>query len=785
MKFYRFNLNTDVEYEAVRSTVDSSLGYSGITCISPYATAPVDQRGRVLLSLSDNQPGYLSLVYQFGLLVTAKKAKELTQDEYDQSFAPASSGGVSSWNDLTDKPTSFTPSLHASTHASGGSDAVSIVAAQVSDFSSAVVAAAPPTTNASLLTSGTLADARLSGNVPLLVSGLIPSSYLPSYVDDVLEFSQLSAFPNPGETGKIYVALNTNLIYRWSGSVYIQVDPQPGTTDSLVEGTTNLYFTSARASAAAPVQSVAGKTGAVTLTTADIGGYVAPPVTSVAGRTGAVTLTSSDVGLGSVSNTSDASKPVSTAQAAADAAVQAYAIQRANHTGTQAASTITGLAAVATSGSASDLGAGTLPALRLPATTVTLGSYGSASSVATFTVGSDGRLTAAASTPIAISASQVTSGLASVATTGKYSSLTGTPTLATVAVTGNFADLASSAHASSHASGGSDALSLAASQITSGVLATARLASTGTASSTTYLRGDGTWSTPSGGSVATTTTTGTVIVPTSGNLTVDGSGNVSHTAATVSQSRGFLNTSVFMSPQRVRDAIRCMRTIPFGNAQTTNGGTTARNSGTPNLMLVNTTATTVASPYSSSYAQPYFAGAGASYTLMSLGGTSPSSADWTVPKWVHVRLWRQAHGTTSVLRFLFGNTTNSLPSGGTNPYVNPLAGTGIGFDIVGRRLWILCHDGTTAASYDTGLDTEADLGRPMDILLWTNGTDTSNGVSTAGTVGIIYQTSSTGPLSYTMTGGPQSLGSAIATLQLSGQGTACTWVVVDPTMSGT
>jgi hypothetical protein len=48
-------------------------------------------------------------------------------------------------------------------------------------------------------------------------------------------------------------------------------------------------------SAAAPVQSVAGRTGAVTLSTADISGYTAPPVTSVAGRTGAVTLSTSDV----------------------------------------------------------------------------------------------------------------------------------------------------------------------------------------------------------------------------------------------------------------------------------------------------------------------------------------------------------------------------------------------------------------------------------------------------------------------------------------------------------
>ena len=48
-------------------------------------------------------------------------------------------------------------------------------------------------------------------------------------------------------------------------------------------------------------------------------------VTTVAGRTGAVVLTKDDVGLGNVDNTSDASKPVSTAQAAADASTLASA----------------------------------------------------------------------------------------------------------------------------------------------------------------------------------------------------------------------------------------------------------------------------------------------------------------------------------------------------------------------------------------------------------------------------------------------------------------------------
>jgi hypothetical protein len=52
-------------------------------------------------------------------------------------------------------------------------------------------------------------------------TGKIPSSQLPSYVDDVLEYSNFASFPVDGETGKVYVAKNTNKTYRWSGSAYV------------------------------------------------------------------------------------------------------------------------------------------------------------------------------------------------------------------------------------------------------------------------------------------------------------------------------------------------------------------------------------------------------------------------------------------------------------------------------------------------------------------------------------------------------------------------------------
>jgi hypothetical protein len=79
-----------------------------------------------------------------------------------------------------------------------------------------------------------------------LVSGKVPASQLPAYVDEIQEFASLSAFPNPGATGIIYIATDTNFEYRWSGSAYIQLVASPGTTDAVSEGSTNLYFKAAR-----------------------------------------------------------------------------------------------------------------------------------------------------------------------------------------------------------------------------------------------------------------------------------------------------------------------------------------------------------------------------------------------------------------------------------------------------------------------------------------------------------------------------------------------------------
>jgi hypothetical protein len=116
-----------------------------------------------------------------------------------------------------------------------------------------------------------------NGYASLDSSGLVPSSQLPSYVDDVIEGANLAAFPSTGESNKIYVAVDTGKTYRWSGSAYVEISASPGSTDAVTEGSTNLYFTNARARSAISVSgdlSYNSSTGVISYTEPDLSGYL-------------------------------------------------------------------------------------------------------------------------------------------------------------------------------------------------------------------------------------------------------------------------------------------------------------------------------------------------------------------------------------------------------------------------------------------------------------------------------------------------------------------------------
>lgn len=70
-------------------------------------------------------------------------------------------------------------------------------------------------------------------NASTQLTGTVPSSCLPSYVDDVLEYNGLANFPKTGESGKIYTDTSTNKVYRWGGSSYVVI------SDTITLGTTS------------------------------------------------------------------------------------------------------------------------------------------------------------------------------------------------------------------------------------------------------------------------------------------------------------------------------------------------------------------------------------------------------------------------------------------------------------------------------------------------------------------------------------------------------------------
>ena len=123
------------------------------------------------------------------------------------------------------------------------------------------------------------------GVATLDATGKVPSSQLPSFVDDVIEVDSFDLLPETGETGKIYVTKDTNLTYRWSGSQYVEI------SESLALGETS--------STAYPGDKGKATTDKVNAHTSD---YNNPHKVDKA-----------QVGLGNVDNTADLDKPVSNA----------------------------------------------------------------------------------------------------------------------------------------------------------------------------------------------------------------------------------------------------------------------------------------------------------------------------------------------------------------------------------------------------------------------------------------------------------------------------------------
>lgn len=141
-----------------------------------------------------------------------------------------------------------------------------------------------------------------NGVASLDENGLVPSSQLPSYVDDVLEYDKLASFPKTGESGKIYVAQDSNKTYRWSGTAYVEISA------SLALGETS----------STAYRGDYGKIAYDHSQKAHVTGVKGDSETAY--RTGNVNITKANVGLGNVPNvaTNDQTPTYTTASANAN-----------------------------------------------------------------------------------------------------------------------------------------------------------------------------------------------------------------------------------------------------------------------------------------------------------------------------------------------------------------------------------------------------------------------------------------------------------------------------------
>ena len=143
----------------------------------------------------------------------------------------------------------------------------------------------------------------IASKADLDTNGKVPSSQLPSYVDDVIDYNGKSNFPSTGESGKIYVDTATNLTYRWSGSAYVEISPSLAlgeTSSTAYRGdrgkTAYDHSQSTHARTDATKTEKSSTNGNIKINGAETTVYTHPSGTNPHGTT------KSDVGLGNVGN---------------------------------------------------------------------------------------------------------------------------------------------------------------------------------------------------------------------------------------------------------------------------------------------------------------------------------------------------------------------------------------------------------------------------------------------------------------------------------------------------
>ena len=212
------------------------------------------------------------------MLAVTSSGKVVEEDLPNSSFD-------GDYGSLTNTPTTFAPSAH--THAI--SDVTNLQTELNAKINTSVIGAA-------------------SGVAGLDADGKVPATQLPSYVDDIIEATDLTALnalqAADKQTGKIYVTTSDNKTYRWSGSAFVEVSAALATADNLTTARTISLSGDAAGSVSFDGSADAdiavtidrdipqnAQTGAYVLAASDAGGHVSI-------TTGGITVNSSVFAIG-------------------------------------------------------------------------------------------------------------------------------------------------------------------------------------------------------------------------------------------------------------------------------------------------------------------------------------------------------------------------------------------------------------------------------------------------------------------------------------------------------
>lgn len=157
----RYFITAESTYEDLRQALNVQLSYPnalGKTVFQTALQAPRDGFRRVLLAVDTDLQNYAAIAAAILPLTDSDAMEEIDEATYLAAVASAAGSGSSSWDDLSGKPLSFTPSAHKASHATGGPDALT-----PADIGAA---ASLHTHSASDITSGTVAAARLGTGTP-------------------------------------------------------------------------------------------------------------------------------------------------------------------------------------------------------------------------------------------------------------------------------------------------------------------------------------------------------------------------------------------------------------------------------------------------------------------------------------------------------------------------------------------------------------------------------------------------------------------------------------------